>query len=358
VEPAALAPELEAWYAGHARDLPWRRTRDPWAILLSEVLLQQTRAEAGARAFPALLARFPTPRAMARASDEEVLRAWAGLGYYRRARSLQAAARAIVARHGGEVPSRPDDLAALRGVGPCTAAAVRAFAFDEPAAPLDANVLRVLARLTGEARPVEAPATRKALERATLRIVARGSPRVLAQALMELGALVCTARSPRCHACPLARACAARAQGLQGQLPRRRAKARPGQEQWAFAHVRRGDALLLERRGPGMLEGFWALPGARVARGEAASAALQRHMARLGVRATVGEARARDRWAFTHRVWRFTVHPARLRSAGPLAPHARWVPLSELDALPLARPHRAHLGTADPRAAPRPRETL
>lgn len=345
VDPAAAAAALSAWYAIHARDLPWRGTRDPWAILLSEVLLQQTRAEVGARAFPPLLARFRSPAAMAAASDEEVLRAWAGLGYYRRARSLHAAAKVLVERHGGAVPRDEEALAALPGLGPYTVAAVRAFAFDEPAAPLDANVARVVARLTAEEGSIEAPATRARLGAATLAIVREGSPRILGQALMEVGALVCLPQ-PRCQECPLATLCVARATGRERELPRKRPKAAPRAERWAFARVTRNGRVLLERRGPGLLEGFWALPGVRLRRGDLAPARLAERLREVGVEARVGTPEGRGTWTFTHRRWRFTVHPAKVDGGPRLAAGFRWAAPGDLATLPIAQPHRTHMTPA------------
>lgn len=353
MEHARLAAALGRWYASHARDLPWRRTRDPWAVLVSEVLLQQTRVETGAQAFPRLMARFPTPAAMAAAGEDDVLAAWAGLGYYRRARSLHAAAKAIVARHGGAVPEAEEDLAALPGLGPYTVAAVRAFAFDEPAAPLDANVARVLARLAAEEGDVASPATRARLAAAALGVVGQGSPRVLGQALMELGALVCTARAPRCGACPVAALCEARRLGKEAELPRKRAKAPPKAERWAFARIVAGGAVLLERRGPGLLEGFWALPGVPLRRGVLATEALREHLAGLGIEAAVGAPDARGRWVFSHRVWRFAVHPAKARGRPAPGPGLRWAGPADLAALPVAQPHRAHLAPPAPGPARR-----
>lgn len=340
MDPSAVA-RLGAWYAQHRRDLPWRRTGDPWAILLSEVLLQQTRVETGIPAFERLLRQFPHPAAMAAATEAEVLQAWSGLGYYRRARNLHATAKALVEHHGGEVPRDPAALAALPGIGPYTAAAVRAFAFDAPAAPLDANVLRVMARLTAEAADIASPAARARLAEAVLAVVRHGRPSELGQALMELGALVCLP-APRCGACPLAGDCRARAGGLERDLPRKKPKAAPKAERWAFARVLQGGKVLLEQRGPGLLEGFWALPGAPVRRGQGAAEALEERLVALGVPATVGAPAAKGRWAFTHRTWHFTVHPARVRARRePVG--AAWVALDRLGELPLAQPHRAHL---------------
>jgi A/G-specific adenine glycosylase len=205
----------------------------------------------------------------------------------------------------------------------------------------------VLARLTGEERFIERPAARAALAHAALDIVHQGSPRVLGQALMELGALVCLPE-PRCEACPLSRACKARGQGTERALPRKRAKARPREERWAFARAVRGDALLLEKRGPGLLEGFWAFPGVQLRAGQLAAEALQERLAQLGVEGTVGIPTAKGRWSFTHRTWRFAVHPVRVRESGALAPAARWVPRAGLAELPVAQPHLPYLA-APPR---------
>lgn len=194
---------LRAWYRAHGRDLPWRHTDDPWAVLVSEAMLQQTQAQRVAARYPAFLARFPTPAAMAAATPAEVVAEWAGLGYNRRAVALHGTATALVQRHGGQVPRQLAALEALPGVGPYTARAVRAFAFDAPAAPVDTNIARVLARLIAGA-----PRTRTEAQQLADDLTPRYAPREWASALMELGSQVCTARRPRCEACPVADDCA------------------------------------------------------------------------------------------------------------------------------------------------------
>lgn len=194
---------VRGWYRREGRDLPWRRTADPWAVLVSETMLQQTQAERVAARYPAFLARFPTPQAMAAAAPADVVAEWAGLGYNRRAVALHGAATAICECHGGAVPAELAALEALPGVGPYTARAVRAFAFDRPAAPVDTNVARVLARLVAGA-----PASRAQAQALADELAPRHRPGEWASALMELGALVCTARQPRCEACPVAGDCA------------------------------------------------------------------------------------------------------------------------------------------------------
>jgi A/G-specific adenine glycosylase len=194
---------LLAWYRSEARPLAWRRTRDPWRILVSEIMLQQTQAARVEPLFRAFVRRFPTPAALAGASRADVLTAWRGLGYNRRAVNLHAAAAAIVERHGGEVPAGLEDLLALPGVGAYTARAVRAFAFGLDSAPVDTNVARVLARaVAGE------PLRPAAVQRLADDLVPRGEAAVWSNALMDLGARYCGARAPRCDACPVAAACA------------------------------------------------------------------------------------------------------------------------------------------------------
>jgi A/G-specific adenine glycosylase len=210
----ALADTVLAWYASHARDLPWRRTTDPWAVLVSEVMLQQTPVARVLPAYDAWLARWPSPAALAAEPAGEAVRMWGRLGYPRRALRLHEAARAIVERHGGRVPDDLDALLALPGVGAYTARAVAAFAFEQRHPVVDTNVRRVVARAVagqGEAGP---PSTTRDL--AAVAALLPDEPPCAATfgvALMELGALVCTARTPRCAGCPLGGTCAWRAAG-------------------------------------------------------------------------------------------------------------------------------------------------
>ncbi|TDJ74858.1 MAG: A/G-specific adenine glycosylase [Planctomycetota bacterium] len=253
-----IRARLVAWYRAAQRDLPWRATRDPYAIWVSEAMLQQTRVETVLGYWGRFLARFPTARALAAASEEEVLSAWSGLGYYRRARALHAGAKAIVEHHGGRFPRRRKDALALPGVGPYTAGAVLSIAFDAPEALVDGNVERVFSRLFG----LDAVAGSGALAAecwalAELMVPRAGGCGEWNQALMELGATVCTPKLPRCGGCPLARSCRARRTGRETDLPRPKPRLatlpveleilvveRPG-------HVGQVGRLLLERRPAG-----------------------------------------------------------------------------------------------------------
>ena len=194
---------LLGWYRRHKRDLPWRRTRDPYAIWLSETMLQQTRVETVIPYYERFLARFPSVQALAEAAPDEVSKLWSGLGYYSRARNLHAAARKVVDGYGGELPSDVAALQELPGIGRYTAGAVASIAFDRAAPIVDGNVARVLARLLDLRDDVSAPATQQRLW-AEAEALARGpKPGDLNQSLMELGALICTPRAPKCLLCPL-----------------------------------------------------------------------------------------------------------------------------------------------------------
>jgi A/G-specific adenine glycosylase len=215
-----IAARLEAWFPPAARDLPWRRRRTPYRVLVSETMLQQTQVARVAERFPRFVARFPSVRSLASSPIDEVLQEWEGLGYYRRARLLHAAARVIVERHGGRVPSEAEALRSLPGVGPYTAGAVASLAFGRTAAIVDGNVARVLIRLSGRALATDdAEAVRWCWDRSRSLVEAAADPAVLNESLMELGATVCTPRSPSCERCPLASACSARRRGAADRIP-------------------------------------------------------------------------------------------------------------------------------------------
>ncbi len=238
-----------AWYDKHHRDLPWRRTRDPYRILVSEVMLQQTRVAAVERYYQSFLERFPNAVALAAAPQADVLHAWAGLGYYSRARNLQAAAKRIAA---SGFPCRYQDTLALPGIGPYTGAAVASIAFDQPFAVFDGNVRRVLSRLFADREPGPALA-------ASLLDVKR--PGDYNQAVMELGALVCLPRRPDCPRCPLIRICKAHRLGQVDRFPPRKAKPVTKHVALRLCLVRRGRSILLKPpSGAGLWPHFWTLP--------------------------------------------------------------------------------------------------
>ena len=243
---APLRRALLAWYRVNRRDLPWRRGRDPYRIWLAEIMLQQTRIAAVLPYYERFLARFPTVRELARARESEVLKYWAGLGYYSRARNLHRAAKQIVAAHNAQFPSTLAYALALPGIGHYTAAAILSIAFDVPLAALDGNVARVLARLFAIRGDLRAPQKWKRLAGAAQQLLAPQSPGDWNQALMELGETICTPRSPQCARCPISRQCKAHALGLEDKLPAARRKRAP-------TRMRIAAAILLDPRGRTLL---------------------------------------------------------------------------------------------------------
>lgn len=262
--PATLYARLLAWYDVHRRTLPWRArpglTTKSYHVLVSEVMLQQTTVATVAARFGPFVQRFPDLASLARAELDEVLHAWQGLGYYRRARALHACARAVVAHHDGEIPADPAVLRALPGLGPYTAAALGAIAFDQPALPVDGNVTRVLARVLGRDLPRDE--ARRSLERDADALAPRERPGDVAQALMDLGATICRPQAPACLACPWQEPCVARRTGRAESIPRPPVKAaRPLRRGLAFL-LSRPDGRILFRRRPedGLLGGLHELP--------------------------------------------------------------------------------------------------
>jgi A/G-specific adenine glycosylase len=268
--PPALVQELRlalcAWYAASARDLPWRRSRDPYAIWISETMLQQTQVATVIPYWERFLARFPDPSALAEASDAELLAHWSGLGYYSRARHLRAAARLIAEHYHGRLPRRLDELLGLPGVGRYTAGAILSIAFGESAALVDGNVARVLARLFALEAPLGGAAAQRQLWALAEQLVPPAGdgpdgPGAWNQALMELGALLCVPAQPRCLLCPLERWCAARQQGRQAELPRRAQRPAPLDVGLELLWLVDRERLLLHRRPEGgRLAGLFDLP--------------------------------------------------------------------------------------------------
>jgi len=315
---------LICWYRRVRRALPWRDTADPYRIWVAEIMLQQTRVAAVLPYYERFLARFPDVAALAAAGEDEVLAAWAGLGYYARARNLHQASRRIAAT--GVFPRDYDSIRALPGVGRYTAAAIASIAFGLPCAVVDGNVLRVLARLTAEQGQIGAAATRRRLEMVAQHLLDPRRPGEFNQALMELGATVCLPKGPACAACPLESDCEARRRSLETELPRRRRAGPPLRISKTLLLVEHEGKILLRRRDSGRLAGFWELPEA-----DEAPEAL-----------AIGE-RGRFRHAITNHDFRLTVVEARL-SRAPAGCH--WISKARLGTLPLATTARKALALA------------
>ncbi len=296
----AFAARLLEWFESAMRPLPWRRDYDPYRVWISEIMLQQTQMERGVRYFEAWTRRFPDLASVARAAEGEVLAAWEGLGYYSRARNLHAAARRIAAEHGGVFPREPAEIRALPGVGGYTAAAIASIAFNLPEPAVDANVLRVFSRLLDLELPVSGRAAKAIVHDAVLSLMPFGSPRLISQALMELGALIC-GKNPKCADCPVAKHCAALRNGTVPERPRKNGGAGRKAFETVAAVIRRDGRVFVRQRPPGGLwAGLWEVPGGRLEPGEEPAAAVRRHAAAAtGLAVTVAEKIAAVRHGFT-----------------------------------------------------------
>lgn len=334
-EQRALASLLLGWYDRHRRSLPWRAPKgtrpDPYKVWLSEIMLQQTTVAAVGPYFTRFLAHFPTVEALAAAPREEVLALWSGLGYYARARNLHACAKRIVSDHGGRFPQDEAALGELPGIGRYTAAAIAAIAFNKRAAPVDGNVARVLARAFGVEEPL--PAAKKRLATLAEALVPARRPGDFAQALMDLGATVCTPRGPRCLLCPWQESCIARARGLTHVLPRRAPKrTKPLRRGVAFYLERADGAVLLRRRAEkGLLGGLWELPSTPWEE-NALSPAQARKRAPLRARWRVAPGRVRH--SFTHFDLELEVWRARTKDGA--GAQGRFVPPEDLRGIALS----------------------
>jgi A/G-specific adenine glycosylase len=307
---------LLGWYQANKRPLPWRLTKDPYRVWISEIMLQQTRVAAVIPYYERFLTRFPNPATLAAASDDDLLSAWAGLGYYSRARNLRAAARSITAA--GRFPDSYDAILALPGIGPYTAAAVASICFGIPCAVLDGNVARVLARLSADKGDVQSSSTRNRLQLAAQMLLNVQNPADHNQAVMELGATICIPRDPKCNICPVSSDCSAYSSGLERELPIKRRKAEiRRQKRTLLVAIRNGNILLWQRaHDAAMLGGFWELPEPHQLP-EAKSAKLVHKFSH----------------AITNHIYDFRVVLTRVRH---VPPSLHWASLEQLSALPLS----------------------
>ena len=333
-----FARRIVAWQRVHGRhDLPWQRTRDPYRIWVSEIMLQQTQVATVLAYFERFVTAFPDVRALAQASEDAVLGHWSGLGYYRRARHLHAAARAVVERFGGRVPGDAVSLESLPGIGRSTAAAIAAFASGERGAILDGNVKRVLARHRGIAGDPTTPAVESALWSAATRLLPRDAIEAYTQGMMDVGATLCTRTRPRCEACPVAGDCVARLDDRIAELPGKRARrALPHRDVQVVLCERAGEVLLERRPSTGVWGRLWSLPEIGV--GDDPVASLRE---RYGIGARLVATLAPIEHAFTH--YALTMHPSRLsaRASRDVAPvECIWLARSDLAGAALPAPIR------------------
>jgi A/G-specific adenine glycosylase len=342
VEISGLRRRLLAWYERDRRPLPWRATRDPYRIWVSEAMLQQTQVDTVIPYYRRFIRRLPNVQELARADLEDVLKLWEGLGYYARARNLHRAAGMLVERRAGRIPDRWEDFRALPGVGDYIAAAVLSIAFEQPYAVVDGNVKRVLARLLTMSAPVNQAASHKIFQAEADRLLDRRRPGDFNQSVMELGALICTPSSPNCTICPLTRFCAAHRGGTFAQYPRRVASRPVPEVQIAVGVVfKNGRVLITRRPSQGLLGGLWEFPGGKLRENESPAAACVREIKEeVNLDVIAEKPLALIRHAYSHfrihmHVFRCRFTAGRVHLRGPV--DHRWVRMTEIGRFPFPK---------------------
>ncbi|MEM9542217.1 MAG: A/G-specific adenine glycosylase [Cyanobacteria bacterium P01_E01_bin.42] len=336
-----LQRSLLAWYRQQGRTLPWRGESDPYKIWISEIMLQQTQVKTVIPYYKRWLERFPTVADLAAADGQTVLKAWEGLGYYARGRNLHKAAREIVGVYKGELPRSLEDILKLPGIGRTTAGGILSAAFDRPVSILDGNVKRVLARLS--ALPVPPAKAIKALWSLSDRLLDRENPRDFNQAIMDLGATICTPKNPACLLCPWQQQCLAYLQGIQSQLPMKEQTKPLPHKNIGVAVIRdeKGNILIDRRLDEGLLGGLWEFPGGKIEEGETVEECIKREIKEeLGIEIEVKEHLITLNHAYTHFRITLNVHYCQYLGGEPQAiecQEIRWVTLDELDQFPFPK---------------------
>ncbi|RXT04867.1 A/G-specific adenine glycosylase [Ammoniphilus sp. CFH 90114] len=319
--------DLLYWFERNLRDLPWRQDRDPYRIWVSEIMLQQTRVDTVIPYFNRFMERFPTLEVLAEAKEDEVLKLWEGLGYYSRARNLHAGVKEVSATYGGSVPDSPEEISKIKGVGPYTAGAILSIAYGKPEPAVDGNVMRVLSRLLLIEEDIQKVKTRKLFETQIRRLIATENPSYFNQALMELGALICTPKSPKCGYCPVQAHCRAQAEGVQANLPVKGKAKPPKPVGLSVAYIAKEDRFFIRKRPEqGLLAGLWELPSYE---GDLDCLENQLHKEHeLDV--VRGAYLFHHQHTFSHLQWQMDVYSFKLEE-DHVGENGRWVSWNELD---------------------------
>ncbi|HSI66248.1 MAG TPA: A/G-specific adenine glycosylase [Planococcus sp. (in: firmicutes)] len=330
--------DLISWFSEEKRDLPWRRTSDPYQIWISEIMLQQTRVDTVIPYYKRFVQKFPTIEDLANADEEILLKQWEGLGYYSRARNLQAGVKEVAERYDGKVPDNRKEISSLKGVGPYTAGAILSIAYGVPEHAVDGNVMRVLSRILLIEEDIAKPKSRKIFEEAVTELISHEDPSSFNQGLMELGALICTPTSPKCLLCPVREHCAAFHEGKQQLLPIKTKAKKSKSLQYAMLVVKNGNSILVEKRpATGLLANMWQFPLIEAENGILLADIEERFSISLNGVVTGVEKITSFKHVFSHLTWNvegFIAEGEILKTAD----HMKWVSAEELEVLPVAGP--------------------
>lgn len=334
------------WYAEHKRPMPWRETGDPYKIWISEIMLQQTRVDQAWPYFERFISEFPTVFDLAKANQQQVLKAWEGLGYYSRARNLHAAAKTIVDEYNGKLPESYDEIIKLKGIGPYSAAAITSIAYGKPNAVVDGNVIRVITRYFGIEEDVRSSKTTKQVQQHVDRLISSEHPADFNQGMMEIGATICKPTNPDCNNCPISYDCVANKTARTDVIPYKSpAKKKPHKHIGVGIIMRNdGKVLIALRPEDAMLGGLWEFPGGKQEKGETIEQTVERELAEeLGVEVTAYEESMTLKHVYSH--FSITMHAflCRMISGEPKpksSQEIRWVEISELEQYPFPKANK------------------
>lgn len=345
IDELAFQRDLIEWFEREMRDLPWRMNQDPYRVWVSEIMLQQTRVDTVIPFYQRFMNQFPTIEALANAPEEQVLKAWEGLGYYSRARNLQSAVKEVHEQYEGKVPNTPKEIAGLKGVGPYTAGAILSIAYDIPEPAVDGNVMRVLSRILAIWDDIAKPSSRKVFEEAVRHLISKDNPSYFNQALMELGALICTPTSPSCLLCPVQEHCTAFEQGIQRELPVKTKKKSSKDIDLLTVIVQNqeGKWLVNQRPSQGLLANLWEFPSFELQEKVTPSHQIKEFLETdFDVRAIVDQ----EPWMmqdhiFSHLKWKMKVYKASVNEeVSRVQNRSRWLSSEEIEEIALPVSHR------------------
>jgi A/G-specific adenine glycosylase len=333
--------DLLSWYKANKRNLPWRKDQDPYKVWVSEIMLQQTKVDTVIPYFYNFLEKFPTVYDLAVAEEQEVLKAWEGLGYYSRARNLQYAVREVVEKYDGHVPDQPEQLEKLKGIGSYTKGAILSIAFNKPEPAVDGNVMRVFSRLLTINDDIAQPKTKKRFELITREVISHDDPSSFNQAIMDLGATICTPKSPSCLLCPVQEHCQAYSAGMEEQLPVKSKAKKNKKIPYYVLQIRNenGEVAIEKRKDEGLLANLWQFP--MVPLNEIDKSNIEEWIYRqYGIRIKKGKSLGELRHVFSHITWELEIHPAQVIEEDKHNECLNFVPVEKLRDYPFPVSHQ------------------
>lgn len=336
----AFQDNLIRWYNENKRDLPWRKDQDPYKIWVSEIMLQQTRVDTVIPYFNRFINLYPTVYELAKADSQDVLKQWEGLGYYSRARNLQHAVKEVVASYNGEVPTNPKDLGSLKGIGPYTRGAILSIAFNQPEPAVDGNVMRVLSRVLRIEDNTSEPKVKKQFEDYVREMISIEDPSSFNQGIMELGALVCTPKAPKCLTCPVQQYCRAYDAGVVDQLPIKAKAKKQKKLQYIVLLINNGknEYVIEQRPNTGLLADLWQFPMIPIS--EVSVDEIEHWVAeKYGITISLQEKKGELKHVFTHLIWNLDIYVAETNQVKSESDHWRYVHKRDLRAYPFPVSH-------------------